>query len=173
MAVVAHQRTGGALAVQRRPVRGPCAGKVYATLLDEGTFLCSIPTMYRILRANRLVRERRNQRRHSSDRKPELLATGPNQVWSWDITKLLGPVKWTDFHFYVMLDTFSRYVTGWMVAPAESTVLAQRLIKDTCEKQQGGAIDPTCGSRLLHDIQTGGVAARRPGSHQNAQSALY
>ena len=109
--------------------------QVYATLLDEGTFLCSIPTMYRILRENRLVRDRRNQRRHPSYCKPELLATGPNQVWSWDITKLLGPVKWTDFHLYVILDIFSRYVTGWMVAPRESAALAQRLIAETCATQ--------------------------------------
>jgi putative transposase len=86
--------------------------QVYTTLLDEGTFVCSIPTMYRILRENRQVRERRNQRRHPSYRKHELLATGRNQVWSWDITKLLGPVRWTYFHLYVILDIFSRYVTG-------------------------------------------------------------
>ena len=109
--------------------------QVYATLLDEGTFLCSIPTMYRILRESRLVRERRNQRRHPSDHKPELLATGPNEVWSWDSTKLLGPVKWTDFHLSVILDIFSRYVVGWMVAPRESAALAQRLIAETCTTQ--------------------------------------
>ena len=110
--------------------------QVYATLLDEGTFLCSIPTMYRILRENRQVRERRNQRRHPSYRKPELLATGPNQVWSWDMTKLRGPVKWTYCHLYVILDIFSRYVTGWMVAPRESAALAQRLIAETGAKQE-------------------------------------
>jgi putative transposase len=109
--------------------------EVYATLLDEGTFLCSIPTMYRILRESRLVRDRRNQRRHPSYHKPELLATGPNEVWSWDITKLLGPVKWTYFHLYVILDIFSRYVTGWMVALRESAALAQRLIAETCAMQ--------------------------------------
>ena len=109
--------------------------QVYATLLDEGTFLCSIPTMYRILREHRLVRDRRNQRRHPSYHKPELLATGPNEVWSWDITKLLGPVKWTYFHLYVILDIFSRYVTGWLVAPRESAALAQRLIAETCARQ--------------------------------------
>jgi putative transposase len=82
--------------------------QVYATLLDEGTFLCSIPTMYRILQESRLVRDRRNQRRHPSYHKPELLGTGPKEVWSWDITKLLGLVKWTYFHLYVILDIFSR-----------------------------------------------------------------
>ena len=119
--------------------------QVYATLLDEGTFLCSIPTMYRILREHRLVRDRRNQRRHPSYHKPELLATGPNEVWSWDITKLLGPVKWTYFHLYVILDIFSRYVVGWMVAPRESAALAQRLIAETCARQ---GIGP--GQLFLH-----------------------
>ena len=109
--------------------------QVYAALLDEGTFVCSIPTMYRILREHRLVRDRRNQRRDSTYHKPELLATGPNEVWSWDITKLLGPVKWTYFHLYVILDIFSRYVVGWMVAPRESAALAQRLIAETCATQ--------------------------------------
>ena len=109
--------------------------QVYATLLDEGTFRCSIPTMYRILRENRLVRDRRNQRRHPTYHQPDLLATGPNEVWSWDITKLLGPVKWTYFHLYVILDIFSRYVVGWMVAPRESAALAQRLIAETCATQ--------------------------------------
>jgi putative transposase len=82
--------------------------EVYATLLDEGIYLCSIRTMYRILEENGEVRERRDQLRHPEYQKPELLATGPNQVWSWDITKLLGPVKWTYFYLYVILDIFSR-----------------------------------------------------------------
>ena len=109
--------------------------QVYATLLDEGTYLCSIRTMYRLLEQNQEVRERRNQLTHPSYQKPELLATGPNQVWSWDITKLLGPAKWTYFHLYVILDIFSRYVVGWMVAPGESAELAKRLIGETCRKQ--------------------------------------
>ena len=109
---------------------------VYATLLDEGRYHCSIRTRYRILDTQAEVTERRNQLRHPVYQKPELLATAPNQVWSWDITKLLGPVKWSYCYLYVILDIFSRYVVGWMVAPAESAVLAQRLIKDTCAKQQ-------------------------------------
>ncbi len=108
---------------------------VYATLLDEGRYHCSIRTLYRILTAQAAVKERRNQLRHPAYQKPELLATAPNQVWSWDITKLLGPVKWTYFHLYVMLDIFSRYVVGWMLAPRESATLAQRLIAETCAKQ--------------------------------------
>jgi len=91
--------------------------------------------MYRLLEANAEVRERRDQLRHPDYQKPELLATAPNQVWSWDITKLLGPVKWTYFYLYVILDIFSRYVVGWMVASMESAALAQRLIRETCEKQ--------------------------------------
>ena len=109
--------------------------EVYATLLDEDRYLCSIRTMYRILEANAEVKERRDQLRHPAYSKPELLATGPNQVWSWDITKLLGPVKWNYFYLYVILDIFSRYVVGWMVATCESSELAKRLIAETSEKQ--------------------------------------
>ena len=109
--------------------------EVYATLLDEGVFLCSIRTMYRILSDAQEVRERRNPLRHPNYQKPELLATGPNQVWSWDITKLLGPAKWTYFYLYVILDIFSRYVVGWMIASRESADLAKRLIRESVEKQ--------------------------------------
>jgi putative transposase len=108
--------------------------EVYATLLDEGQYLCSSRTMYRLLAAADEVKERRNQLRHVAPR-PELLATGPNAVWSWDITKLLGPVKWTYYYLYVILDIFSRYAVGWMVAHAESARLAERLIAATCDMQ--------------------------------------
>jgi len=109
--------------------------EIYATLLDEGQYHCSIRTMYRILDDNKEVKERRNQLSHPAYQKPELLATGPNQVWSWDITKLLGPVKWTYFYLYVIMDIFSRYVVGWMLASAESAALAEKLIGETCTKQ--------------------------------------
>jgi putative transposase len=109
--------------------------QVHATLLDEDRYLCSERTMYRLLASEGQVRERRNQLRHPNYSKPELLATGPNQVWSWDITKLKGPVKWTYFYLYVILDIYSRYVPGWMVASSESAALAQRLIEETCKKQ--------------------------------------
>jgi putative transposase len=109
--------------------------EVYATLLDEGKYHCSISTMYRIMNANAEVKERRNQLAHPVYQKPQLWATGPNQVWSWDITKLLGPVKWAYFYRYVILDIFSRYVVGWMIAPAELAALAEKLIKETCAKQ--------------------------------------
>ena len=110
--------------------------QVYAQLLDQGRYLCSERTMYRILAASREVRERRNQLRHPAYAAPELLATRPNQLWSWDITKLLGPAKWTYFYLYVILDVFSRYVVGWMIAHAESASLAEKLIAQTCERQR-------------------------------------
>ncbi len=113
-----------------------CAPReVYATLLDEETYLCSWPTMYRILRANDEVRERRNLLQHPAYVKPELLATGPNQLWSWDITKLRGPATWTYYYLYVILDVYSRYVVGWLIAERESEELAHELIQETCLKQ--------------------------------------
>jgi putative transposase len=107
----------------------------YATLLDEGTYLASERTMYRILAGADEVRERRAQLRHPAYARPELLASGPNELWSWDITKLKGPAKWTTYQLYVILDVFSRYVPGWMVALRESAILAQRLIEETAAKQ--------------------------------------
>src|SRR2546426_11980084 len=92
--------------------------------------------MYRILEEREEVRERRGQRRHPPYAPPQLLATAPNELWSWDITKLLGPAKWTYFYLYVILDVFSRYVVGWMVAHRESAEIARKLIEDTCLKQQ-------------------------------------
>lgn len=109
--------------------------EVYATLLEEGRHLCSVRSMYRILDESAEVRERRNQLRHGSYAKPELLATQPKQLWSWDITKLRGPTKWTYYNLYVILDVFSRYVVGWMVAHRESAALAERLIAETCKRQ--------------------------------------
>ena len=110
--------------------------EIYATLLDEGRYLCSPRTMYRILEAvHGAVKERRRQVRRSHYSKPELLATAPNQVWSWDITKLKGPAQWTYFYLYVIMDIFSRYVVGWMVAHREQQALAKRLIEQSCLKQ--------------------------------------
>jgi putative transposase len=108
---------------------------VYHTLLDEGVYLCSISSMYRILREHGEVRERRRQAVHPARVKPELVATQPNQVWSWDITKLRGPVKWTYYYLYVIIDIYSRYVTGWLIADAESKTLAEKLLADTIIKQ--------------------------------------
>jgi putative transposase len=113
--------------------------QVYAMLLDEGIYHCSISTMYRVLHEHDEVHERRNQLQHPVYAKPELLATDPNQLWSWDITKLRGPAKWVYFYLYVILDVFSRYVVGWLLAEYESAVLAEQLIAESCLKQQ---IDP-------------------------------
>jgi putative transposase len=110
--------------------------EVYATLLDEDEYLCHWRTMDRVLAEYDEVRERRNQLRHPSYAKPELLATAPNQLWSWDITKLRGPVKWTYYYLYVMLDVFSRYVVGWLLAERESAALAEELTTAACVKQQ-------------------------------------
>lgn len=118
---------------------------IHAILLEEGHYPCSVRTLYRILAAEHELRERRNVRRHPQYTKPELLATAPNQLWSWDITKLKGPAKWTYFYLYVIIDVFSRYVVGWMVATRESAALATALIRATCAKQ---AIRP--GQLTLH-----------------------
>ena len=108
---------------------------VYAKLLDQGIYLASTSTMYRILRAEGEVQERRRQATHPAAKRPELLATKPNQVYSWDITKLLGPAKWTWFYLYVIIDIYSRYVPGWMLARAERAHLAERLLADTITNQ--------------------------------------
>ena len=149
--------------------RSPAA--VYATLLDEGEYHCSIRTMYRLLEQRGESRERRDQLTHPPYQKPELLATAPNQLWSWDITKLLGPAKWTYFYLYVILDVFSRYVTGWMVAHRESAELAKRLIEQSCAKQN---IRP--GQLTLHADRGTSMSSKpvaflssRLGSHQDTQ----
>ena len=149
---------GAARFVDRSPA------EVVATLLDESQYLCSERTMYRVLAANQPVRERRNQREHPPYTKPELVATGPNQTWSWDVTKLLGPTKWTYFYLYVILDIFSRYVVGWMLADRENSALAGRLIEETCHKQgvepqvltlhsdRGAPMTSKCTAQLLADL---------------------
>lgn len=106
----------------------------WARLLDEGTYLASVRTFYRVLDAHGLVQERRNQLVHPAHVKPELVASAPNQVWSWDITRLRGVLKWQHFYLYVLLDIFSRYVVGWLVAGAENAGLASALIEETCAK---------------------------------------
>jgi putative transposase len=108
---------------------------VYAKLLDNGAYLASVSTMYRVLRDHDEVRERRRQAVHPAAKKPELLATTPNQIYSWDITKLLGPVKWTCYYLYVVIDIYSRYVPGWMLAHTENARLAQALLAEVAAKQ--------------------------------------
>jgi len=138
--------------------------EIYATLLDEGRYLCSERTMYRLLQQAGEVRERRDQLRRPHYRRPELLATAPNQVWSWDITKLRGPVKGTYYCLYVILDIFSRYTVGWLIAERESEVLAQRLIAETIDKydfvreqltlhaDRGSAMTSKSVAQLLADL---------------------
>ena len=138
--------------------------EVVATLLDEGVYLCSERTMYRVLASQVPVRERRAQRSHPEYQKPELMATGPGQVWSWDITRLLGPRKWSYFYLYVIMDIFSRYIVGWMVADRESSALAGRLIQQSCLKHgvqpqvltlhsdRGAPMTSQCTAQLLADL---------------------
>ena len=144
------------LAVLREPRFIDLApAEIYATLLDEGTYHCSIRTMYRILTENHEVRERRDQLRHPVYQKPELLAQAPNQVWSWDITKLMGPAKWSYFYLYVILDIFSRRVVGWCVADAESAILFKVLFDETIAKH---AVPP--GQLTLHADRGGPMKAK-------------
>lgn len=129
---------------------------VHAMLLDEGRYLGSVRTMYRLLNTQGGSCERRRQLTHPAYAKPELLAVAPNQVWSWDITKLKGPAKWTCFHLYVILDIFSRHVVGWMLAERESADLAEQLIADSVSR---------------HNVQRGRLhAARRPGGRHALQA---
>jgi putative transposase len=150
--------------------------QVWATLLDEGTYLASISTMYRLLRAQHQVRERRRQARRPALVKPELVASGPNQVWSWDITKLRGPHKWTWFQLYVILDVHSRYVVAWLVAPRESARLAEELIAEAIYQQhipagqlslhadRGSSMTSKTVSQLLADL---GVTQSHSRPHQS------
>ena len=138
--------------------------EVVATLLDEDVYLCSERTMYRVLASEVPVQERRAQRSHPEYQKPELMATGPNQVWSWDITRLLGPKKWSYFYLYVIMDIYSRYVVGWMVADRENSALAGRLIQQSCLKHgvqpqvltlhsdRGAPMTSQCTAQLLADL---------------------
>ena len=131
-------------------------GEVYATLLDEGRYLCSESTMYRILRDQHgQVRERRRHAVHPPQVKPELVAHGPNQCWSWDITKLHGPAKWTYYYLYSIIDIYSRYTVGWMVATRESKELAERLLSDTIAKQN---INP--GQLTIHADRGSSMASK-------------
>jgi putative transposase len=129
--------------------------QVWATLLDEGVYLASVSTMYRLLRARAQVKERRAQARRPALIKPELVATRPNEVWSWDITRLAGPYKWTWLSLYTILDVYSRYVVGWMVAPRESAVLAEQLIADALYRHH---VDP--GQLTLHADRGSSMTSR-------------
>jgi len=159
--------------------------EVFATLLDEGVYLCSERTMYRILEAAAETGERRNQRKHPEYKKPELLATSPNEVWSWDITKLKGPAKWAYYHLYVIIDIYSRYVVGWMVASRESASLAERLILETCQKQgiergeltihadRGTSMNSKLVAQLLADLGVTKTHSRPHVSNDNPYSESH
>jgi putative transposase len=129
--------------------------EIYATLLDEGAYHCSIRTMYRLLDGNGEIRERRCQLRHPAYRKPELFALRPNEVWSWDITKLKGPTKWSYFYLYVILDIFSRRIVGWCVADAETATLFRPLFDDAVAKH--GVLP---GQLTLHADRGGPMTAK-------------
>lgn len=156
--------------------------EVYATLLDEGRYLCHWSTMYRVLRTHDEVRERRNQLQHPTYSKPELLATGPNQLWSWDITKLRGPSKHSYYYLYVILDVYSRYVVGWMIAEQENAELAEQLIAETCAKQgiepdqltihadRGSAMTSKSVALLLSDLGVTKTHSRPHVSNDNPYS---
>ena len=147
----AAKRTDAATSGQR----AQAPAEIYATLLDEGDYHCSIRTMYRLLNKNHEVRERRAQLRHPVYQKPELLAEYPNQVWSWDITKLKGPAKWSYFYLYVILDIYSRRVVGWCVVDSESAVLFKVLFDDTITKH-----DVIPGQLTLHADRGGPMKAK-------------
>jgi len=156
--------------------------QVYATLLEKSVYLCSPRTMYRILDAAGELGERRDQRTHPCHEPPSLQATGPKQVWTWDITKLKGPTRWTYFHLYVILDIFSRYVVGWMVADREDSELAKKLIQTTCERQgiapdrltlhadRGPSMTSKTVAQLLTDLGVDKSHSRPRVSNDNAYS---
>lgn len=154
-ALIADEREQVLAALNEERFMDKAPAVVHAKLLDEGTYLCSPRTMYRILEAAHALRERRHQVRHPVYAKPELLATGPNQVWSWDITKLKGPGKWQHYSLYVVMDIFSRCVVGWIVAERESEFLAEHLLDDTLDKQ---GIVP--GQLVLHADRGGPMRSK-------------
>jgi len=156
--------------------------EVFYTLLDEGEYLCSTRTMYRVLNRHKAVKERRNQRVHPEYKKPELLATGPNQLWSWDITKIRTGKKWTYHYLYVILDVYSRYVVGWLIAPQENASLAEKLIMETCEREgiqpdqltihadRGSAMTSKTVSQLMADLGVKRTHSRPHVSNDNPYS---
>jgi putative transposase len=157
-----------------------CAPReVYASLLDDGMYLCSWSTMYRVLREAGEVKRRRDQVRQGAYTKPELLATRPNQLWSWDITKLKGPTTWSYFYLYVILDVYSRYVVGWMIAERETAELAEAFIAETCAKEgivpdqltlhadRGSAMTSKCVAHLLADLGVTKTHSRPQVSNDN------
>lgn len=156
--------------------------EIVATLLDEGTYVCSVSTLYRLLRRHHGVRERRRVLRHPKYKRPELLATGPNQLWSWDITKLRGPGKYTYYYLYVIIDVYSRYVVGWCVQYRESAQIAEQLILNACLQQgivrgqltihadRGSAMTSKAVAQLLSDLGVEKTHSRPHVSNDNPHS---
>jgi len=156
--------------------------QVYATLLDEELYLCHWRTMYRILESHQEVKERRNQRQHPPAPKPQLETSGPRQLWSWDITKLKGPAKWQHYYLYVILDVYSRFVVGWLLAEVESAELAETLIATTCQREgiqaeqlglhsdRGPAMQSKTIAQLLIDLKVAQSFARPYTPNDNAYS---
>jgi putative transposase len=153
-----------------------------ATLLDEGVYVCSVSTLYRLLRRHHAVKERRRVLRHPKYKRPELLATGPNQLWSWDITKLRGPGKYTYYYLYVIIDVYSRYVVGWCVSYRESAQVAEALLLDACLQQgiergqltihadRGSAMTSKAVAQLLSDLGVEKTHSRPHVSNDNPHS---
>ncbi len=158
---------------------------IVSTLLDEGIYLCSARTMYRILKRNKAVKERRNQRTHPEYKKPELLATGPNQLWSWDITQVRTGKKWSYHYLYVIMDVYSRYVVGWLIAHKENAILAEQLILETCLRQgiergkltihadRGSAMTSKTVSQLMVDLGVTRTHSRPHVSNDNPYSESH
>jgi putative transposase len=155
---------------------------IYASLLERGQYHCSVRTMYRILEKHGELKERRDILRHPAYKKPELLATGPNQVWSWDITKLKGPVKWTYYYLYVVMDIFSRFVVGWLLADKESSALAKQVLGESYHKQEiephqltvhadrGTSMKSKCTAQFLADLGITKTHSRPKVSNDNCYS---
>ncbi len=155
---------------------------VWAKLLDAGEYYCSVSTMYRILREHGEVRERRRQASHPPRVKPELVATKPNQVWSWDITKLAGPARGIWFSLYVIIDIYSRYTPGWMITHREDQELARRFLRESITKHhvdpdtltlhadRGAAMKSKTVAEMLSDLHVTRSHSRPKTSNDNPYS---
>jgi len=156
--------------------------QVYATLLDEGRYLCSISTMYRILREHDLIHERRRGHRRRGHGAPVVAASAPNQAWSWDISRLRGPVPRSWFYLYVVLDIYSRKIVGWSIDTVESDAVARRLIRRACEREgvdadtlvlhsdRGAQMTSTSMAELLEDLGVTRSLSRPRTSNDNPYS---
>ena len=160
-ALTAPERTAVLELINRQVYADLSIGQIWARELDEGSYLCSMSSMYRIARAAGQTRERRRQATHPAKVKPELMADAPSQVWSWDITKLRGPAKGVWFHLYVLIDIFSRFNPGWIVSPVEDSASGDRLHRRGDRPQRVGAAHGARRPGHVDDVEAGvGVADR-------------